>query len=141
MRGEARSGEGEGVIVADASAVVEWLLGGSRGATVARALEGKQILVPAHLDVEVVQVTRRLGLNAVITPSRGRAMVELLLEAPFTRIPLTPLLPRIWALRRNLTAYDAAYVALAEALEAPLLTFDLKIPAAAGHRARILVPQ
>lgn len=129
------------MIVADASAVVEWLLGGSRGAAVGRALEDRQILVPAHLDVEVAQVTRRLQLNAVITPSRGRSMVELLAEAPLTRIPLTPLLPRIWALRQNLTAYDAAYVALAEALEAPLLTFDVKIPAAAGHRARILVPE
>jgi predicted nucleic acid-binding protein len=131
----------DAVIVVDASAVVEWLLGGSRCAAVARALEHKQVLVPAHLDVEVAQVTRRLGLNAVTTPSRGRAMVDLLAEAPFTRIPLTPLLPRIWALRDNLTAYDAAYVALAEALESPLLTFDVKIPAASGHRARILVPE
>ncbi len=129
-----------GGLVADASAVVEWLLGGSRGEAVARALEGRDVHVPAHLDVEVAQVTRRLALNGLITAARGAAMVELLGEAPFRRIPLAPLLPRTWALRKYLTAYDAVYVALAEALETPLLTFDRKIPAAPGHGARVVWP-
>ena len=115
-------------------------MGGHRGDAVARALRDKDIHVPAHLDVEVAQVTRRLALQAVITPARGRAMMELLGEAPLRRIPLAPLLPRVWALRPNLTAYDAAYVALAEVLEAPLLTFDAKIQSAPGHGAEILVP-
>ena len=128
------------MIVADASAVVEWLIGGPRGRATGRAWEGRAIHVPAHLDVEVAQVTRRLAHDAVITPVRGRAMLELLAEAPFRRIPLGPLLPRIWALRGNLTAYDAAYVALAEALPAPLLTFDRRIPAAPGHGAEVVVP-
>lgn len=128
------------MIVADASAVLEWLMGGHRGDAVARALRDKDIHVPAHLDVEVAQVTRRLALQAVITPARGRAMMELLQEAPLRRIPLAPLLPRIWTLRPNLTAYDAAYVALAEVLEAPLLTFDARIQAAPGHGAEVLVP-
>jgi len=128
------------VIVADASAVLEWLMGGHRGDAVARALRDRDIHVPAHLDVEVAQVTRRLALEAVITPARGGAMMELLGEAPLRRIPLAPLLPRIWTLRPNLTAYDAAYVALAEVLEAPLLTFDARIRAAPGHGAEVLVP-
>ena len=128
------------MIITDASAVVEWLLGGPRGEAVARVLEDQEILAPAHLDVEVAQVTRRLTRSAVITPARGRAMLELLGEAPVRRIPVAPLLPRIWTLRENLTAYDAAYVALAEAVEAPLLTFDRKIPATPGHTARIRVP-
>ena len=128
------------MIVADASAILEWLMGGHRGDAVARALQDKDTHVPAHLDVEVAQVTRRLALQAVITPARGRAMLELLGEAPLRRIPLAPLLPRIWTLRPNLTAYDAAYVALAEVLEAPLLTFDARIRAAPGHRAQVLVP-
>jgi len=85
-------------------------------------------------------VTRRLALDAIITPSRGAAMLELLADAPFRRIPITPLLPRIWALRENLTAYDAAYVALSEALDAPLLTFDRRIPVAPGHRAQVVLP-
>ena len=128
------------MIVADASAILEWLMGGHRGDAVARALQDKDTHVPAHLDVEVAQVTRRLALQAVITPARGRAMLELLGEAPLRRIPLAPLLPRIWTLRPNLTAYDAAYVALAEVLEAPLLTFDARIRAAPGHGAEVLVP-
>jgi predicted nucleic acid-binding protein len=129
------------MIVADASAIIEWLIGGRRGQAVGRALEGHEIHVPAHLDVEVAQVTRRLNLQAVITPARGRAMLELLGEAPLRRVPIVPLLPRIWALRGNLTAYDAAYVALAEALPAPLLTFDRKIQATPGHRAEVLLPK
>ena len=129
------------MIVADASAIIEWLIGGARGQAVGRALNGKDVHAPAHLDVEVAQVTRRLALNSVITPARGRAMLELLAEAPIRRIPVAPLLPRVWALRGNLTAYDAAYVALAEALPAPLLTFDRKIPSAPGHQAEVVVPE
>ena len=68
-------------------------------------------------------------------------MLELLAEAPIRRVPVAPLLPRIWTLRKNLTAYDAAYVALAEALPAPLLTFDREIPAAPGHQAKVVVPE
>ncbi len=128
------------MIVADASAIIEWLIGGTRGQAVALAFDGKDIHAPAHLDVEVARVTRRLARNSVITPARGRAMLELLAETPIRRIPVAPLLPRVWALRENLTAYDAAYVALAEALGAPLLTFDQKIPTAPGHQAEVVVP-
>ena len=129
------------MIVVDASAIVEWLIGGARGEAVGRALEGEPIHAPGHLDVEVAQVTRRLTQNALITSNRARAMLELLAEAPIRRIPLAPLLPRIWALRASLTAYDAPYVALAEALPAPLLTFDRKIPGAPGHHAEVVVPE
>ncbi|MGW8266516.1 MAG: type II toxin-antitoxin system VapC family toxin [Longimicrobiales bacterium] len=75
------------MIVADASAVVEWLMGGKRGRAVGRILEGEDIVVPAHLDVEVAQVSRRLTFDSVITPVRGRAMLEVLSEAPFRRFP------------------------------------------------------
>lgn len=129
------------MIVTDASAIMEWLIGGARGQAVIRALEDEAILAPAHLDVEVAQVTRRLTQGAVITTARGRAMLELLAEAPIRRVPLAPLLPRVWALRQNLTAYDAAYVALAEAISAPLLTFDQKILSAPGHDATVVVPK
>lgn len=129
------------MIVADASAILEWLIGGVRGQAVIRVLENEDILAPAHLDVEVAQVTRRLAHGAVITPARGRAMLELLAEAPIRRVPLPPLLPRVWALRQNLTAYDAAYVALAEAISAPLMTFDQKILSAPGHHATVMFPR
>jgi len=129
------------MIVTDASAILEWLMGGSKGLAVEAALDGKDVHAPAHLDVEVAQATRRLAANSIITPARGKSMMELLAEAPIRRIPLVPLLPRIWDLRGVLTAYDAAYVALAEALSAPLLTLDRKIPAAPGHRAEVVVPE
>jgi len=60
-----------------------------------------------------------------------------LADFPLRRYPHDLLLPRIWDLRNNLTAYDATYVALAEALDAPLLTRDRRLAAAAGHRAQI----
>ena len=60
-----------------------------------------------------------------------------LLDLPVHRHPHDILLPRIWELRRSVTAYDAAYVALAEALDAPLLTRDGKLARSHGHRARI----
>ena len=129
------------MIVTDASAIIEWLIGGPRGQAVGRALEGEDIHAPAHLDVEVAQVTRRLAYSAVITPARGRAMLELLAKAPIRRVPVAALLPRMWAHRQTLTAYDAAYVALAEALPAPLLTFDRKIPKAPGHQTNVVIPE
>jgi predicted nucleic acid-binding protein len=63
--------------------------------------------------------------------------LEDLADFPITRYPHTPLLSRIWELRHNVTAYDAAYLALAEALPAPLITRDAKLAAVAGHRARV----
>ncbi len=68
---------------------------------------------------------------------RGAAALDDLSRLPLLRWPHTPLLPRIWVLRANLTAYDATYVALAEELEAPLLTSDGRLADAPGHRARV----
>lgn len=67
-------------------------------------------------------------------------MLEILAEAPIRRVLLAPRHSRVWALRQNLTAFDAASVALAEALPAPLLTFDQKILSAPGHQAAVVVP-
>lgn len=69
----------------------------------------------------------------------GRCQLALadLADMPLSRCPHDLLLPRIWALRDNLTAYDAAYVALAEVLDAPLFTCDRRVAAAPGHRARV----
>ena len=77
--------------------------------------------------------------KGLITESRGDQALEDLVDLSLTRYPHDMLLSRIWALRDNLTAYDAAYVALAEALDAPLVTCDTKIAAAPGHRARVEV--
>jgi predicted nucleic acid-binding protein len=127
------------VIVFDASAVVELLLGGRRAEAVLPWFEAEdgEIHAPALLDVEVTQALRRLAAAGIIGQSRGRAAVEILQDLPVFRHLQTPLLPRLWELRHNLTAYDAAYVALAEALDCPLVTFDAALAEAPGVGARI----
>lgn len=98
---------------------------------------GQTLHAPHLLDVEVAQVIRRYALSGEIDRARGGLALADLADLPLRRYPHDFLLPRIWDLRNNLTAYDAAYVALAEALDAPLLTRDRRLAAAAGHRARI----
>lgn len=129
-------------MVLDASAVVEWLLGSERGNAVASALADDPdgvFLAPDLLDVEVVQVFRRLAHDGAVSESRATASVALLERLPVDRRPTLPLLPRVWALRDNLTAYDATYVALAEALACPLLTCDARIRDTPVHGALIRV--
>lgn len=92
---------------------------------------------PHLLDVEVAQVIRRHAANREIDAERGRMALADLADFPLRRYPHDFLLPRVWELRNNLTAYDAIYVALAEVLDAPLLTHDKRLATAPGHHARI----
>lgn len=129
------------MIVADASAVVEFLLGTPEGDRVAaRMNEAGTLHAPSLLDIEVAQVLRRLARQGTIESSHGKALIEILQKMPIDRRQMRPLLPRIWTLRDNLTAYDAAYVALAEALGCALLTFDERIAGAPGLHAEIVRP-
>jgi predicted nucleic acid-binding protein len=98
---------------------------------------GEELCAPNLIDVEVVSALRRLASARAMTPARGAEAVEDLLALRLRRYPHEPLITRIWELRANLTAYDAAYVALAEALAATLLTRDKKLALAKGHRAKI----
>ncbi|MGV8042065.1 MAG: type II toxin-antitoxin system VapC family toxin [Thermoanaerobaculaceae bacterium] len=127
------------MIVVDASAVLELLLGTAIAPRVtARLLDQAESLHAPHLlDIEVAQVLRRFAAAGELTATRGREALDDLDALPITRYPHNILLPRIWELRANLTAYDAAYVALAEALDAPLLTTDARLARAPGHRARV----
>jgi len=127
------------VIVLDASAVVELLLGGERAERVLPWFEEAEgrIHTPGLLDVEVTQAFRRLVGAGALDDRRGRAAVEILQELPVSRHPETPLLPRLWMLRHTLTAYDAAYVALAEALDCTLVTFDRELAGAPGIEAEV----
>ena len=127
------------MIVVDASALLEALLRTPAANVVEeRLFAPRQTLHAPHLlDVEVAQVIRRYAANGEIDGARGRLALADLADLPLRRYPHDFLLPRIWELRNNLTAYDAAYVALAEALDAPLLTRDRRLAAAAGHRAQI----
>ena len=127
------------MIVVDASALLEALLRTSAAKAVEdRLFAPRQTLhAPDLLDVEVAQVIRRYTANGEIDSDRGLMALADLADFPLRRYPHDVLLPRIWDLRNNLTAYDAAYVALAEALDAPLLTRDKRLAAAAGHHAQI----
>jgi len=127
------------VIVVDASAVIEVLLNTPAGVRVADRLfaDGETLHAPHLLDLEVAQVLRRYALSAELDAARGAQALEDLAALPLSRYPHDVLLPRIWELRHNVTAYDAAYVALAEALAAPLVTRDAALAASRGHAARI----
>lgn len=127
------------MIVVDASALLEALLRTPAARAVEeRLFEPQQTLHAPHLlDIEVAQVIRRYAAKGEIDSARGRAALSDLADFPFRRYPHDFLLPRVWDLRNNLTAYDAVYVALAEALDAPLLTRDQRLAAAAGHHARV----
>lgn len=127
------------MIVVDASAVLETLLRTPAAASVERRLfEPSQTLHAPHLlDVEVAQVVRRYAGIGEIDAERGRMALTDLADLPLHRYPHDFLLQRVWELRNNFTAYDAMYVALAEALDAPLLTRDKRLAASPGHHARI----
>lgn len=126
------------MIVVDASVVVEVVLGLPRASVAAARLAGDPSQhAPGLLDLEVTQVVRRHCAEGRVSPHRGAEAIADLIDLRIRRYPHTPLLRRIWALRDNVTAYDAAYVALAESLDAPLLTFDRRLAAGTWHRASV----
>ena len=127
------------MIVVDASALLEALLQTPAAESVERWLfDARETLHAPHLlDAEVAQVIRRYAAAGEIGQERGRAALADLADFPLRRYPHRFLLPRVWELRSNLTAYDAMYVALAEALDAPLLTRDRRLATAPGHHARV----
>jgi predicted nucleic acid-binding protein len=127
------------LIVIDASALLEILLRTDRAdQLMERALEPSERLHAPHLlDIEVANALRRLVHRKEIAAVRAAQVFEDFAQLLIQRHVHEPLLPRIWQLRDALTPYDAAYVALAEALDAPLLTCDGKLARAHGHRAAI----
>jgi len=129
------------MIVLDASAVVDWLLQTPAGQRIhRRIMVGGETLHTLHLlDVEFAHVLRRLVRERTLTAGRAEEAIEDLRALRMVRYAPALLLRRIWRLRQNLTAYDAAYVALAEELKAPLITRDSGIAAAPGHSAEVEV--
>ena len=129
------------MIIVDASALLDVLLQTPSAQAIETRLfaPGQTLHVPHLLDIEVAQVIRRYVAQGDMDARRGGEALSDLAVWPLHRYPHDFLLPRIWALRHNLTAYDATYVALAEALEAPLLTRDRRLANAIGHEARIEV--
>ena len=127
------------MIVLDASAVVDWLLQTSAGQSIEKRIysHNETLHAPHLLDLEVTQVLRRLALQKVVPVRRADEAVRDLLDLRITRYPHLVLLPRIWQLRHNLSAYDAAYIVLAEKLGAALITRDGRLASASGHAAAI----
>jgi predicted nucleic acid-binding protein len=126
-------------MVVDASALIEVLLRTTESALVEERLfaPGEILYAPYLIDIETAQVLRRYAAGGEIDGARGLAALSDLADFPLRRYPHDFLLPRVWDLRHNLTAYDAIYVALAETLDATLLTRDRRLAAASGHRAQV----
>lgn len=127
------------MIVLDASALVELLLGTERGRSIAARIAdpGLGLHAPHLADVEVVQALRRYVREGELEPDSAGSALEDLRSLDLERHAHEPLLDRVWALRANLTAYDAAYVALAEALDTTLLTCDARLARAPGISRRV----
>jgi predicted nucleic acid-binding protein len=125
------------MIVLDASVVVELLTNGALADSLRRELgkHNHSILVPHLLDVEVVSALRKLVAGRRIDSHRSEQLLRGLAALPAERCPHTPLVLRIWELRHNFTAYDAAYIALAESTNSVLYTSDAKL--CSGHRAQV----
>lgn len=125
--------------VIDASALVDLFVGTDPDRQLrARAMTGDNGS-PELLDIEAAQTIRRLVRRGELTLDDGTAAVRQVQDAPITRVSHRALLSRIWELRDMITAYDAAYIALAEQLDVPLLTCDSRLGRAHGHGAEVVV--
>lgn len=125
-------------VVLDASVLVEILMASPRGQRAAGTvrLAAGDVHLPHLADVEVISVLRELIAAQIVTPQRAIQALGDLRDFPAKRWPAHPLVERAWELRENLTAYDATYVALAEALDATLVTADSKLAHGAQGLAR-----
>lgn len=123
------------MIVLDASAMVEALVGRAVDEELLVALAG-DVHAPQLIDIEVLSVLRGLSLGGKLDPQGAEEARHDHFAFAINRYPVAPLADRIWQLRHQYTSYDAAYLALAEALQAPLFTCDAKL-AAGGHDAQV----
>lgn len=132
------------MLVVDASAVTELLLGRPAAGTIAQQLRDHDfdLHAPQLLDVEVLSALRRVVAAGDAAAERAHDAVADLRDLPVERYGHDALVPRIWELRQNFSAYDAAYVALAEAIAddgAPLITADARLARAVGSHTRVRV--
>jgi predicted nucleic acid-binding protein len=127
------------MIVLDASAAVDWLLQTPAGQRIENRIYSRNetLHAPHLLDLEVTQVLRRLVQQGVVPAYRADEAIRDLLDLRVNRYAHFVLLPRIWQLRHNFSAYDAAYLVLAEKLGATLVTRDRRLASPTGHAATI----
>ncbi len=123
--------------IPDASVMMAALVdSGTSGAASRLALAGEDLIAPALLDTEVTHALRGRVAGGKLDHQVARRALLDLAALPIERFDAVPLLTRMWELRNNLTAYDATYVALAEAFDATLVTADLRLVKATGPRCR-----
>ena len=128
------------MIVVDASVVVTALADdGTDGDRVRQRLRGERLFAPHLIDLEVASAWRRLATAGALDNRRVELGLADLLALRLERVEHGPLLGRCWELRTNLTIYDAAYVALAEALDTTLLTADRRLAGGPGSRCTVEV--
>ena len=128
------------MLVVDASVLAPVVADvGSDGERFRERLRGERVIGPDLLRVEVASVLRRHAGNGSLTAQQANHAIDDLLAFPITVYPTAPLLRRAWELRPNVTAYNACYVALAEAVGYPLLTADRRLANAPGLRCALEV--
>lgn len=127
------------MIVADASAVLELLLQTAKAARLETLLldPDEQLHAPHLIDVEVAQALRRLVLTKSLTNQRAELALEDFRQLVIERHAHLDLIPRAWQFKSAISLYDGVYVALAEALDSPLVTCDAKLARAHGHDATV----
>lgn len=123
--------------VLDASAVIELFVRDEINPDLRRRVLTGSGVAPELLDLEVASVIRKMVRRRELAAAEAGEALGEIRDSPVTRIPHRPLVGRIWELRDTLTAYDAAYVALAELVGVPILTCDAKLARANGHHAEI----
>ena len=127
------------MIVLDASAAIDWLLQTAAGQRIETRIyaRAESLHAPHLLDLEVVQVLRRLVREAAVSAQRADQALRDLLDLRVSRYPHFVFLPEVWQLRHNLSAYDAVYVALAQKIDATLITRDARLASASVRGVRV----
>jgi predicted nucleic acid-binding protein len=128
-------------LVVDSSVIVAALLSTNEvGAWAERVIEAGSIFAPELIRVEVTNIIRRLERAKEMTEQEADAAYADFMELDLSLHPFEPFADRIWELRHNVTSYDAWYVALAESLDLPLATLDIRLAVAKGHSCRFVTP-
>jgi predicted nucleic acid-binding protein len=127
------------LLVIDASAAVALLAdGGPAGDWVAQSTAGARLAAPELMHVEAANILRRHALAGILDATAATLAHADLVDLPVDLYPYRAVHDRAWELRNNLTVYDAAYVAIAELLSAPLVTLDARIAGAAGPKCSVV---
>jgi len=129
------------LLVVDASVLVSSLVAlESEGAWSATLVRQGDLLAPQLVLVEATNTLRKLEMRGKVRPAEAQSACHELTRLAVSLVPFAPVSDRVWELRRNLTAYDAWYVAVAEAFDLPLATLDRRLAAAPGTRCSFLTP-